>query len=128
MPGNKNSLCLMLLYNIIIHWKGLLYLNIVLWPISTCSSPFFRKELVWPELDQLLRDEDDVSGASTPYQAAIPEYRVVFIDSADASFMEKNGNLANGHAVHDIQHPCRYGYWYTFMLLKMLISPANIKS
>ncbi|KAH7688141.1 NADPH-cytochrome P450 reductase protein [Dioscorea alata] len=65
------------------------------------------KELVWPEFDQLLRDEDDASGASTPYQAAIPEYRIVFIDSADASFMEKNWNLANGHAVHDIQHPCR---------------------
>ncbi|KAM0939275.1 putative NADPH--hemoprotein reductase [Dioscorea sansibarensis] len=65
------------------------------------------KELVWPELDQLLRDEDDVSGASTPYIAAIPEYRIVFIDSADASFVEKNPNLANGHAFHDIQHPCR---------------------
>ncbi|KAJ0965651.1 hypothetical protein J5N97_026789 [Dioscorea zingiberensis] len=65
------------------------------------------KELVWPELDQLLRDEDDVSGASTTYTAAIPEYRVVFIDSTEATHLEKSWSLANGHAVHDIQHPCR---------------------
>ncbi|KAM0943327.1 putative NADPH--hemoprotein reductase [Dioscorea sansibarensis] len=64
------------------------------------------KELVWPELDLLLRDEDDVSGGTT-YTAAIPEYRVVFIDSAEATHLEKSWSLANGHAVHDIQHPCR---------------------
>ncbi|KAG1364450.1 NADPH--cytochrome P450 reductase [Cocos nucifera] len=65
------------------------------------------KELVWPELDQLLQDEDDAPGASTHYTAAIPEYRVVFLDSANASHMERNWSLANGHAVHDVQHPCR---------------------
>ncbi|XP_058067956.1 piperic acid synthase CYP719A37-like [Magnolia sinica] len=65
------------------------------------------RELVWPELDQLLRDEDDASGASTPYTAAIPEYRVVFYDPEDATLQEKNWSIANGHAVHDIQHPCR---------------------
>lgn len=68
----------------------------------------FRKELVWPELDQLLRDEDDAPGASSHYTAAIPEYRVVFLDRTDASHMERNWSLANGHAVHDLQHPCRY--------------------
>ncbi|XP_073000612.1 NADPH--cytochrome P450 reductase 3 [Typha latifolia] len=64
------------------------------------------KELLWPELDQLLRDEDDVSGA-TPYTAAIPEYRVVIVNPEDAELMDKSWKLANGHAVHDIQHPCR---------------------
>ncbi|KAJ6849775.1 NADPH--cytochrome P450 reductase-like [Iris pallida] len=65
------------------------------------------KELLWTELDQLLRDEDDASSASSTYTAAIPEYRVVLIDSEEASRMERNWSLANGHAVHDIQHPCR---------------------
>ncbi|RWW63775.1 hypothetical protein BHE74_00029024 [Ensete ventricosum] len=65
------------------------------------------RELLWPELDQLLRDENDVSGASTPYTAAIPEYRVVFIKTEDASYLDKSWRLANGHGVHDIQHPCR---------------------
>jgi hypothetical protein len=66
----------------------------------------FRKELVWPELDQLLRDEDDVA-VSTPYTAAIPEYRVVFHDAADAA-QDKSWANANGHALFDAQHPCRY--------------------
>ncbi|RWW45664.1 hypothetical protein BHE74_00048475 [Ensete ventricosum] len=65
------------------------------------------KELLWPELDRLLRGEDEVSGASTPYTAAIPEYRVVFIKHEDVANLEKSWSLANGHAVHDIQHPCR---------------------
>lgn len=64
------------------------------------------KELVWPELDRLLRDEDDVA-VSTPYTAAIPEYRVVFHDSADVAQQDKNWANANGHAVFDAQHPCR---------------------
>ncbi|XP_057536807.1 NADPH--cytochrome P450 reductase-like [Amaranthus tricolor] len=63
------------------------------------------KELVWPELDQLLRDEDDVA-VSTPYTAAIPEYRVVFHDAPDAA-QDKSWANANGHAVFDAQHPCR---------------------
>lgn len=63
---------------------------------------FFRKELVWPELDLLLRDEDDKT-AATPYTAAIPEYRVVFHDKPS-----EDHSQTNGHAVHDAQHPCRY--------------------
>nr|ACL53735.1 unknown [Zea mays] len=59
------------------------------------------KELVWPELDQLLRDEDDTTGASTPYTAAIPEYRVVFIDKSDLSFQDRSWTLANGTGVID---------------------------
>lgn len=64
--------------------------------------------MVWPELDQLLRDEDDVKTVSTPYTAAVLEYRVVFHDPADALLEDKNWSNANGHAVHDAQHPCRY--------------------
>nr|UGB90602.1 NADPH-cytochrome P450 reductase [Sinopodophyllum hexandrum] len=65
------------------------------------------RELVWPELDQLLRDEDDAPSASTPYTAAVLEYRVVFHEPEDAMLQEKNWGNANGHAVHDINHPCR---------------------
>ncbi|CAD5191798.1 NADPH--cytochrome P450 reductase 3-like [Musa acuminata AAA Group] len=65
------------------------------------------RELLWPELDQLLRDENDVSGASTPYMAAVPEYRIVFVKPEETSYLEKSWNLANGHASHDIHHPCR---------------------
>ncbi|GMH03985.1 hypothetical protein Nepgr_005824 [Nepenthes gracilis] len=64
------------------------------------------RELLWPELDLLLRGEDDIT-VSTPYTAAILEYRVVFRDPADASIQEKSWANANGHAVHDAQHPCR---------------------
>ncbi|KAK9705825.1 hypothetical protein RND81_07G084800 [Saponaria officinalis] len=64
------------------------------------------KESVWPELDRLLRDEDDVS-VSTPYTATIPEYRVVYNVGADLSKEDKSWANANGHAVFDAQHPCR---------------------
>nr|ANQ46482.1 cytochrome P450 reductase [Santalum album] len=63
------------------------------------------RELVWPELDKLLRDGDDAT-TSTPYTASVPEYRVVFHGSADTCSWEKSSS-ANGHAVHDAQHPCR---------------------
>ncbi|KAE8056759.1 hypothetical protein FH972_013502 [Carpinus fangiana] len=65
------------------------------------------RELVWPELDQLLRDEDDPTTVSTPYTAAVLEYRVVFYDSADASVVDKSLVNGNGNAVYDAQHPCR---------------------
>ncbi|KAL7594122.1 hypothetical protein Lser_V15G33412 [Lactuca serriola] len=62
------------------------------------------KELVWPELDQLLRDEDDTTVA-TPYTAAVSEYRVVIHEKPD-SFSE-DYSQTNGHTVHDAQHPVR---------------------
>jgi len=58
-------------------------------------------------LDKLLRQEDDSSAAATPYTAAIPEYRVVFVKPEDATNINKSFSLSNGHAVYDIQHPCR---------------------
>ncbi|XP_021723405.1 NADPH--cytochrome P450 reductase-like [Chenopodium quinoa] len=64
------------------------------------------KELVWPELDRLLRDEDDVA-VSTPYTATIPEYRVVYHEASNAAQQDKSWANANGHAVFDAQHPCR---------------------
>ncbi|KAF5742890.1 NADPH--cytochrome P450 reductase 2 [Tripterygium wilfordii] len=65
------------------------------------------RELVWPELDQLLRDKDGATTVSTPYTATIPEYRVKCYDTSDASVEEKSWSNANGHAVVDAQHPCR---------------------
>nr|ALO61908.1 NADPH cytochrome P450 oxidoreductase [Apium graveolens] len=64
------------------------------------------RELVWPELDQLLRDEED-EAAATPYTAAVLEYRVVFHDQTDSSLLDRTFSMSNGHATYDAQHPCR---------------------
>ncbi|KAK4392609.1 NADPH--cytochrome [Sesamum angolense] len=86
---------------------------------------FAWRELVWPELDTLLRDEDDATVA-TPYTAAVLEYRVVFHDQADGSILESslaNGH-ANGNAVYDAQHPCRANV----AVRKELHAPASDRS
>lgn len=84
----------------------------------------YRRELVWPELDKLLLDEDEAS-AATPYTAAVSEYRVVFHDQIEES--TENG-FANGHAsdraVYDAQHPCRVNV----AVRKELHTPASDRS
>lgn len=65
------------------------------------------RELVWPELDNLLRDEDDATAASTPYTAAVLEYRVEYHDPMDTAALEKSLSIANGNVVIDAQHPRR---------------------
>ncbi|XP_061991672.1 NADPH--cytochrome P450 reductase 2-like [Rosa rugosa] len=83
------------------------------------------RELMWPELDQLVRDEDDATTpACTPYTAAVLEYRVVFNDAADAPVEDKSWNNANGHAVIDAQHPCRANV----AVRKELHTPASDRS
>ncbi|XP_034699648.1 NADPH--cytochrome P450 reductase [Vitis riparia] len=82
------------------------------------------RELLWPELDQLLRDEDDATTVSTPYTAAVLEYRVVFHDPEGASMQDKTWGSANGHTVHDAQHPCRANV----AVRKELHTPASDRS
>ncbi|KAE9464257.1 hypothetical protein C3L33_03836, partial [Rhododendron williamsianum] len=79
--------------------------------------------VLWPELDQLLRDEDDATVA-TPYTAAVLEYRVVVHDCTDASLSDSSLSKANGHAVHDAQHPCRSNV----AVRKELHTPASDRS
>ncbi|XP_039003161.1 NADPH--cytochrome P450 reductase 2-like [Hibiscus syriacus] len=82
------------------------------------------RETVWPKLDQLLRDEDDATTVSTPYTAAVLEYRVVFYDPADAPVEDKNWSNANGHTIYDAHHPCRSNV----AVRKELHTPASDRS
>ncbi|GMJ01477.1 P450 reductase 2 [Hibiscus trionum] len=82
------------------------------------------RELVWPELDQLLRDEDDATTVSTPYTAAVLEYRVVIYDPENAPVEDKNWSNANGHTIYDAQHPCRSNV----VVRKELHTPASDRS
>lgn len=65
------------------------------------------REALWPELDKILRDADDANTVSTPYTAAIFEYRVVIHGSDVKTFENQLSNMSNGNASFDIHHPCR---------------------
>ncbi|KAG4970107.1 hypothetical protein JHK85_036528 [Glycine max] len=81
------------------------------------------KEELWPALDDLLRDEDDTT-VSTPYTAAVLEYRVVIHDPLEASVDEKKWHNVNGHAIVDAQHPVRANV----AVRKELHTPASDRS
>ncbi|CAJ1941843.1 unnamed protein product [Sphenostylis stenocarpa] len=81
------------------------------------------KEELWPTLDQLLRDEDDTA-VSTPYTAAVLEYRVVIHDPLEVSVDEKKWHNVNGHAIVDAQHPVRANV----AVRKELHTPASNRS
>lgn len=78
--------------------------NSLFWLFTVVS--LLRREQLWPELDQILRDEDDASSASTPYTAAILEYRLVIHDTT-MSLEDKHASMANGNTTYDIHHPCK---------------------
>ncbi|PHT50292.1 NADPH--cytochrome reductase [Capsicum baccatum] len=63
-----------------------------------------RQEQLWPELDQILRYENDASSATTPYITAIPKYRLVIHDTT-MSLEDKHTIMANGNSTYDIHHP-----------------------
>ncbi|KAI3460069.1 hypothetical protein Pfo_016732 [Paulownia fortunei] len=65
------------------------------------------REQLWPELDLILRGDDDAESVSTPYTAAIPEYRVVTHDPTTSSYDDNHTCIANGDASYDVHHPCR---------------------
>lgn len=66
------------------------------------------REKLWASLDPLLIDSNCSSPAvTTPYKAAIAEYRVVIHASEVEVQEEAYEAKMNGHVVHDVNHPCR---------------------
>ncbi|EPS67504.1 hypothetical protein M569_07270, partial [Genlisea aurea] len=64
------------------------------------------RESAWPELDKLLRNEDDVTAASSPYTAAVLQYRVVYHDEPVVHNRPVSGSV-RGNSLYDAQRPCR---------------------
>ncbi|KAL0432659.1 UNVERIFIED_CONTAM: NADPH--cytochrome [Sesamum latifolium] len=65
------------------------------------------REQLWPELDLILRDHDNADSVSTPYTAAIPEYRVMTYDAATTSCDDNHAYCSDEDASYDVHHPCR---------------------
>ncbi|KAI5064414.1 hypothetical protein GOP47_0021084 [Adiantum capillus-veneris] len=66
------------------------------------------REKLWVSLDPFLMDANSATPAvTTPYTAAIPEYRVVMHASEEELHEEIYEAKMNGHVVHDVNHPCR---------------------
>ncbi|KAH7416016.1 hypothetical protein KP509_14G071500 [Ceratopteris richardii] len=66
------------------------------------------KAQLWIELDPLLiEDQRATPAVTTPYIAAILEYRVVFHDKDTKVLEGIYEPRANGHSVYDMNHPCR---------------------
>ena len=65
------------------------------------------KEKLWPELDLLLRDSASEDLPSTPYTAAVAEYRVVTYEAGTKVHEDSYEAKKNGQLVFDATHPCR---------------------
>ncbi|CAM6034570.1 unnamed protein product [Sphagnum compactum] len=65
------------------------------------------KEKLWPELDGLLRDEEDGPAAAVSYKVAVPEYRVVMWESGTKIWEHQDSLKRNGQAIYDVTNPCR---------------------
>ncbi len=77
---------------------------------------------MWPELDGLLRDEEDGPAAALPYKVAVPEYRVVMWESGIKLWEDTYAPKLNGQAIYDVNHPCRWGQTPIFLLFSLTIS------
>ena len=65
------------------------------------------KEKLWGELDGLLSTGDAPPTPSTPYTAAVAEYRLVTYEEGTKVFEDSYAAKKNGQAVYDASHPCR---------------------
>ncbi|XP_057868877.1 NADPH--cytochrome P450 reductase 1 [Cryptomeria japonica] len=81
------------------------------------------KEQLWPELDGVLRGEDDQPVCTTPYLAVIPQYHLVEHEK-DTVVEESYSAEANDGANHDVHNP----YRATVAIRKELHTPLSDRS